>query len=105
MSGETTVTMVANLTDDPELRYTPAGVALCKVRVASTPRVLDRQSGQFKDGDPLLHRVAGDGRTRRRVPAYAGLEADLQGLSCPDPSWTCPRRARGSCGQGTHGVG
>ena len=54
MAGETTITIIGNLTDDPELRFTPQGAALVKFTVASTPRTLDRQSGQWKDGDPLF---------------------------------------------------
>jgi single-strand DNA-binding protein len=54
MSGETTITVIGNLTNEPELRFTPQGVALVKFGVASTPRVLDRQSGQWRDGDPLF---------------------------------------------------
>ena len=54
MSGETVITVVGNLTDDPELRYTPSGAAVCKFRIASTPRFMDKQSQQWKDGDPLF---------------------------------------------------
>lgn len=54
MAGETVVTIVGNLTDDPELRFTPQGAALVKFTVASTPRVMDRQAQQWKDGDPLF---------------------------------------------------
>src|SRR5687767_4509859 len=54
MANETTVTVVGNLTADPELRYTNEGTALVKFTVASTPRVLDRDSGQYRDGDPLF---------------------------------------------------
>ena len=54
MAGETQITIVGNLADDPELRYTPAGVALVKFPVASTPRVLDRTTGEYRDGDPLF---------------------------------------------------
>jgi len=54
MAYDTTVTVVGNLTNVPDLRYTPAGVALAKFTVASTPRVLDRASGQYRDGDPLF---------------------------------------------------
>jgi single-strand DNA-binding protein len=54
MAGDTTITVIGNLTDDPELRFTPAGVAMAKVRVASTPRTFDRQTNQWKDGDPLF---------------------------------------------------
>jgi len=54
MAGETTITIVGNLTDDPELRFTPSGAAVAKFRVASTPRFLDKTSGEWKDGDPLF---------------------------------------------------
>jgi len=54
MAGETTITVIGNLTDDPELRFTPSGAAVAKFRVASTPRTLDRNSGEWKDGEPLF---------------------------------------------------
>ncbi len=54
MAGETIITVVGNLTDDPELRFTPSGAAVAKFRIASTPRTLDRESGQWKDGEPLF---------------------------------------------------
>src|SRR5215212_5908611 len=54
MAGETTITVIGNLTDDPELRFTPSGAAVAKFRVASTPRTMDRQSGEWKDGEPLF---------------------------------------------------
>lgn len=54
MAGDTTITVVGNLTDDPELRFTPSGAAVAKFRVASTPRFLDRQTNEWKDGDPLF---------------------------------------------------
>ena len=54
MAGETTITIVGNLTDDPELRFTPSGAAVAKFRIASTPRTLDRASGEWKDGEPLF---------------------------------------------------
>jgi single-strand DNA-binding protein len=54
MAGETIITVVGNLTDDPELRFTPSGAAVAKFRVASTPRTLDRASGEWKDGEPLF---------------------------------------------------
>ena len=52
MAGDTTITVMGNLTDDPELRYTPTGTAVAKFRVASTPRYL--KDGEWKDGDPLF---------------------------------------------------
>lgn len=54
MAGETPITLVGNLTDDPELRFTPSGAAVAKFRVASTPSIKDKQSGEWKDGDPLF---------------------------------------------------
>lgn len=54
MAGETIITVVGNLTDDPELRFTPSGAAVSNFRVASTPRTFDRQSGEWRDGDPLF---------------------------------------------------
>ena len=54
MAGETTITVVGNLTDDPELPFTPSGAAVAKFRIASTPRTMDRQSGEWKDGEPLF---------------------------------------------------
>jgi single-strand DNA-binding protein len=54
MAGETTITMTGNLVADPELRFLPNGTAMVKFTIASTPRTLDRQSGEWKDGDPLF---------------------------------------------------
>jgi single-strand DNA-binding protein len=54
MAGDTTITIIGNLTDDPELRFTPSGAAVAKFRVASTPRFMDRASGEWKDGEPLF---------------------------------------------------
>src|SRR4051812_7111582 len=54
MAGETIITVVGNLTDDPELRFTPSGAAVAKFRVASTPRTMDRNSNEWKDGEPLF---------------------------------------------------
>jgi single-strand DNA-binding protein len=54
MAGDTTITVIGNLTDDPELRFTPSGAAVAKFRVASTPRYMDKQSGEWKDGEALF---------------------------------------------------
>jgi single-strand DNA-binding protein len=56
MAGETVITVVGNLTNDPELRFTPSGQAVASFTVASTPRTLDKQSNEWKDGDPLFLR-------------------------------------------------
>jgi single-strand DNA-binding protein len=54
MAGETVITVVGNLTDDPELRFTPSGAAVANFRVASTPRNFNRQTNAWEDGDPLF---------------------------------------------------
>jgi single-strand DNA-binding protein len=56
MANETITTVVGNLTADPELRCTPSGAAVANFTVAATPRMLDRQSGQWRDGDALFMR-------------------------------------------------
>src|SRR3954447_2650671 len=53
-AGDTTITVVGNLTDDPELRFTPSGQAVAKFRVASTPRFMDKTTNEWKDGEPLF---------------------------------------------------
>ncbi|QFZ75075.1 single-stranded DNA-binding protein [Streptomyces fagopyri] len=54
MSGETVMTIVGNLVDDPELRFTPSGAAVAKFRIASTPRFFDKQASEWKDGESLF---------------------------------------------------
>lgn len=58
MAGEPVVTLVGNLTADPELRFTPSGAQVANFTVASTPRTYDRQSNDWKDGEPLFMRCA-----------------------------------------------
>jgi single-strand DNA-binding protein len=58
MSGETYVTIVGNLTADPELRFTPGGAAVTNFTVASTPRTFDRNANEWKDGEALFMRCA-----------------------------------------------
>jgi single-strand DNA-binding protein len=58
MAGETVITVVGNLTADPELRFTPSGAAVASFTVASTPRTLDRQSNEWKDGEALFLRCS-----------------------------------------------
>jgi single-strand DNA-binding protein len=53
-AGDTTITIIGNLVSDPELRYTPTGQAVATFRVASTPRFMDRQTNEWKDGDSLF---------------------------------------------------
>ena len=54
MAGETIITVVGNLTADPELRFTPSGAPVANFTVASTPRTFDRQTGEWKDGDAMF---------------------------------------------------
>ncbi|MCZ4590421.1 MULTISPECIES: single-stranded DNA-binding protein [Rhodococcus] len=56
MAGDTVITIIGNLTADPELRFTPAGAAVANFTVASTPRNFDRQSNEWKDGEALFMR-------------------------------------------------
>jgi single-strand DNA-binding protein len=58
VAGETVITVIGNLTADPELRFTPAGHAVATFTVASTPRTFDRQSQEWKDGDALFLRCS-----------------------------------------------
>jgi single-strand DNA-binding protein len=53
-AGDTVITLVGNLVDDPELRFTPSGAAVAKFRLASTPRFLDKQTNEWKDGESLF---------------------------------------------------
>jgi len=56
VAGDTTITVIGNLTADPELRFTPSGAAVANFTVASTPRMFDRQSNEWKDGEALFLR-------------------------------------------------
>ena len=58
MAGETVITVIGNLTADPELRFTPSGAAVANFTVASTPRTFDRDSQEWKDGDALFLRCS-----------------------------------------------
>ena len=58
MAGETIITIIGNLTADPELRFTPNGAAVANFTVASTPRTFDRQSNEWKDGETLFLRCS-----------------------------------------------
>jgi single-strand DNA-binding protein len=58
MAGDTLITVIGNLTGDPELRFTPSGAAVANFTIASTPRAFDRNSGDWKDGDTLFMRCS-----------------------------------------------
>lgn len=58
MAGDTIITVVGNLTGDPELRFTPSGAAVANFTIANTPRTFDRQSNEWKDSDTLFMRCS-----------------------------------------------
>lgn len=58
MAADTIITIIGNLTADPELRFTPSGAAVASFTVASTPRTFDRQAGEWKDGETLFMRCS-----------------------------------------------
>ena len=58
MAGETIITVVGNLTDDPELRFTPSGAAVANFTVASTPRTLNKQTNEWEDGEAMFLRCS-----------------------------------------------
>ena len=58
MAGETVITVIGNLTADPEVKFTPSGSAVANFTIASTPRTFDRQSNEWKDGDALFLRAS-----------------------------------------------
>ena len=74
MAGETTLTIIGNLVQDPELRFTASGAAVANFTVASTPRVFDRTDGEWKDGDTLFLRC-----TLWRQPAEHVAESLTKG--------------------------
>jgi single-strand DNA-binding protein len=72
MSADTVITVVGNLTGDPELRFTPSGAAVASFTIASTPRSFDRASNEWKDGETLFLRCP---RPRKR-------------MTCPQDCWS-----------------
>lgn len=58
MAGETPITVIGNITDDPELKFTPSGAAVANFTVASTPRTFDKQTNEWKDGEAMFFRCA-----------------------------------------------
>ncbi|MEU3500210.1 single-stranded DNA-binding protein [Streptomyces hundungensis] len=81
MAGETVITVVGNLVDDPELRFTPSGSAVAKFRIASTPRTFDRQTNEWKDGDALFLSCSVWRQTAENVAEslQRGMRAIVQG--------------------------
>ncbi|SHG74702.1 single-stranded DNA-binding protein [Streptoalloteichus hindustanus] len=58
MPGDTVITVIGNITADPELRFTPSGAAVAHFTIASTPRAFDRHSGEWRDGETLFLRCS-----------------------------------------------
>jgi single-strand DNA-binding protein len=130
-AGDTTITIIGNLVNDPELRYTPTGQAVATFRVASTPRFMDRQTNEWKDGDSLFlscnvwrqaaenvaeslqrgMRVIVSGRLRQRSyetkegekRTVYEVEVDEVGPSLRNASAKVNRSARASSGSGFGG--
>ena len=133
MAGETVITVVGNLTADPELRFTPSGAAVANFTVASTPRTFDRQANEWKDGEALFlrcsiwrqaaenvaesltkgARVVVTGRLKQRSyetkegekRQVVELEVDEIGPSLRYATAKVTRAARGSSGGGGFGGG
>jgi len=132
-AGDTVITLVGNLVDDPELRFTPSGQAVANFRIASTPRFLDKATNEWKDGESLFltctvwrqaaenvaesltrgMRVIVQGRLKQR--SYETKEgekrtvfeddADEVGPSLRNASAKVTKAARGSGGGGGGGYG
>jgi single-strand DNA-binding protein len=131
MAGDTQITIIGNLVDDPQLRYTPTGQAVASFRVASTPRFLDRSTNEWKDGDSLFlscnvwrqaaenvaeslqrgMRVIVSGRLRQRSyetkegekRTVYEIEVDEVGPSLRNASAKVVKSSRATSGQGSTG--
>jgi len=132
-AGDTQITIIGNLVDDPQLRYTPTGQAVANFRVASTPRFMDRTTNEWKDGDSLFlscnvwrqaaenvaeslqrgMRVIVSGRLRQRSyetkegekRTVYEVEVDEVGPSLRNASAKVNRSSRATGGQGSGGQG
>ena len=67
MAGDTVLTVVGNLTHDPDFKFLPSGVAVASITVASTPRTLDKASGEWKDGEALFLRCTAWRQTAENI--------------------------------------
>jgi len=104
VAGDTVITVVGNLTADPELRFTPSGAAVANFTVASTPRTFDKNTNEWKDGEALFLRcsvwrqaaenVAGPAprSSRRRAPASWGASTSSS-RSSRSPNAGCSNRS------------
>ena len=70
MAGDTVITVIGNLTADPELRWTQSGAAVADFTVASTPRTYDRNAGEWRDGDTLFMPLRSDSATFSAVSRH-----------------------------------
>ena len=130
MAGETTITIIGNLCDAPELRFTPAGAAVANFTIASTPRTYNRDTSQWDDGEPLFMRCTVwrdiaenvaeslDKGTRVIVSGYLKarsyqtkegenrtvMELDVQEIG-PSLRWATARVAKAQRGQSSGGWG
>jgi len=132
-AGDTVITLVGNLVDDPELRFTPSGQAVANFRIASTPRFLDKATNEWKDGESLFltctvwrqaaenvaesltrgMRVIVQGRLKQRSyetkegekRTVFEVDADEVGPSLRNASAKVTKAARGSGGGGGYGGG
>lgn len=89
MAGETTLTIIGNLTADPELRFTPSGAAVTNLTIASTPRTFDKTSGGWRDGATLFARVTvwREQAENTAETLRKGMRAVVTGRMTPD-EWT-----------------
>ena len=95
MAGDTIITVIGNITGDPELRFTPSGAAVANFTVASTPRTFDRQSNEWKDGETLFMRCsvwrdAAENVAESLAPRHPGHRHRPAEVAAP----TRPRKAR-----------
>src|SRR6266545_2691288 len=99
MAGDTVITVVGNLVDDPELRFTSSGAAVAKFRIASTPRFLDKQTGEWKDGDALFLTC---NVWRQAAEAVSAPPVDRPTAAVSRATIRGPRRPRRHRGRPTH---
>ena len=82
MAGETQITLVGNLTGDPDLRFTPSGAAVANFTVASTPRTFDRQTGEWRDGEVLSPVALQPGQKGQRDGLQRLASSHRRGSGC-----------------------
>jgi single-strand DNA-binding protein len=103
MSNETIIIVVGNLTDDPELRFTPSGAALARFSIASTPRRFDKASGEYVDADTLFLRATAS-LTFATAKVTKTTRANKSSGN-PDDPWTSANRQPVTAGAPAGGGG